>query len=203
MSTAAAVPTDLRERRRRETRAEIAEAALDLFETQGLAETTAEEIAHRAGVSTRTFFRLCGTKEQAIFAGDDRFHQPLLDAVATIADPARAGAVLRACWARELDAIDHDPIAHDHFLRVRGMIGREPVLLAAAVRRDVARAAALHDALRAAGVSPLESHVLIETIGGIVRASFEQWTDTLQAGASARLRDIFDDSARIALAQLR
>ena len=48
-------PIGLRERRRSQTRAEIAEAALDLFERQGVAATTVEDIAAAAGISPRTF----------------------------------------------------------------------------------------------------------------------------------------------------
>lgn len=46
----------LRERRSKETRARIAEAALDLFVDQGYLETTVDQIAAAAGVSRRTLF---------------------------------------------------------------------------------------------------------------------------------------------------
>ena len=59
MSTPAA--PGLRDRRRRETALEICTAALDLFEEKGVAGTTVDEIAARAGVSPRTFFRLAGS----------------------------------------------------------------------------------------------------------------------------------------------
>ena len=48
---------DLRTRRRTETRLQIQQAALDLFEQQGFEVTTVDEIAASAGVSSRTFFR--------------------------------------------------------------------------------------------------------------------------------------------------
>lgn len=54
---------DLLARRRLDTYLEIHEAALELFESQGIRETTVQQIADRARVSPRTFFRYFTTKE--------------------------------------------------------------------------------------------------------------------------------------------
>jgi len=53
----------LRERRRAQTRAEIAQAAMKLFLRNGFEETTADEIAAAAGVSRATFFNYFPQKE--------------------------------------------------------------------------------------------------------------------------------------------
>lgn len=58
-------PLCLRARRRQETELAIRDAALHLFIEQGSQDTTADDIAARAGVSTRTFFRYFDTKESA------------------------------------------------------------------------------------------------------------------------------------------
>ena len=62
----------LSERRRAATRGEIAEEAVRLFAAQGVAGTSADEIAAAAGVSTRTLWRYFRTKEECV--------QPLLSA---------------------------------------------------------------------------------------------------------------------------
>ncbi|MFE6487234.1 TetR/AcrR family transcriptional regulator [Streptomyces sp. NPDC057757] len=54
----------LTERRREATRMEIADEAVRLFVTQGVAATTAEDIAAAAGVSTRTLWRYFRSKEE-------------------------------------------------------------------------------------------------------------------------------------------
>jgi AcrR family transcriptional regulator len=57
----------VRERKVRETRARIAEAALDQFVSRGFVETTIDQIAEAAGVSRRTVFRHFATKEAILF----------------------------------------------------------------------------------------------------------------------------------------
>ncbi|WP_432140584.1 TetR/AcrR family transcriptional regulator [Streptomyces sp. bgisy084] len=54
------------ERRRQETRLEIAETAAALFSDQGYEATTVEDIASGAGISLRTFYRYCAAKEDAL-----------------------------------------------------------------------------------------------------------------------------------------
>ncbi|GGJ23278.1 TetR/AcrR family transcriptional regulator [Streptomyces brasiliensis] len=56
----------LTERRKAETRMEIARAAAGLFVRQGLRATRAEDIAQAAGIAPRTFYRYFATKEEAI-----------------------------------------------------------------------------------------------------------------------------------------
>ncbi|MFE9774881.1 TetR/AcrR family transcriptional regulator [Streptomyces sp. NPDC005931] len=59
-------PPSLTERRKAETRMEIARAAAALFVRQGLRATRAEDIAQAAGVAPRTFYRYFASKEEAI-----------------------------------------------------------------------------------------------------------------------------------------
>lgn len=56
----------LLDRRRDATSTEIALAAAALFAEKGVGGTTAEQIAARAGVSLRTFYRYCRTKTDAV-----------------------------------------------------------------------------------------------------------------------------------------
>lgn len=56
----------LRERKKARTRAAIQREALRLFERQGYAETTVDEIAAAAEVSQSTFFRYFPTKEELV-----------------------------------------------------------------------------------------------------------------------------------------
>jgi AcrR family transcriptional regulator len=60
----------VRDAHKARTRRALREAALDLFATQGYDTTTTEEIAEKAGVSARTFFRYFKTKESVLFLGE-------------------------------------------------------------------------------------------------------------------------------------
>ncbi|HEX7792278.1 MAG TPA: TetR/AcrR family transcriptional regulator [Afipia sp.] len=77
----------LRERKRRQTRERIAQAAMKLFIDQGFEATTIDQIAETADVSKRGFFDYFPTKEDVVAAWQDEFSESLLAAVA--ARPAK------------------------------------------------------------------------------------------------------------------
>ncbi|AZM77224.1 TetR family transcriptional regulator [Streptomyces sp. KPB2] len=81
----------LTERRKAETRMEIARAAARLFADQGLRATRAEDIAKAAGVAPRTFYRYFAAKEEAIAPlyalGAERWVRAVRDAPAELSPP--------------------------------------------------------------------------------------------------------------------
>ncbi|GIM93406.1 TetR/AcrR family transcriptional regulator [Paractinoplanes toevensis] len=64
------LPAGLRERKKAKTRLAIREHAIRLFEEQGYAATTVDQIAEAAEVSPSTFFRYFPTKEDVILVDD-------------------------------------------------------------------------------------------------------------------------------------
>ncbi|MFE0419895.1 TetR/AcrR family transcriptional regulator [Streptomyces tendae] len=85
-------PVSLTERRKAETRMEIARAAARLFAGQGLRATRAEDIARAAGVAPRTFYRYFAAKEEAIAPlyalGAERWVRAVREAPAELSPPA-------------------------------------------------------------------------------------------------------------------
>ena len=59
-----------RQAHKNRTQRALQQAALELFAKNGYDTTTTDEIAERAGVSPRTFFRYFPTKESVLFAGE-------------------------------------------------------------------------------------------------------------------------------------
>jgi AcrR family transcriptional regulator len=64
-----------------EVRRRLQWAALELFRERGYEETTAAEIAAKAGVTERTFFRHFPDKREVLFDGDAAFIEALTTAV--------------------------------------------------------------------------------------------------------------------------
>lgn len=64
--------TDRRARNKARTRESLSVAAVELFATQGYADTSVEEIADRAGVSPRTFFRYFESKHDVLMPLEPR-----------------------------------------------------------------------------------------------------------------------------------
>lgn len=107
-----------RERKKLETRRALHRAALDLFASRGVEETTVEDIADAVDVSARTFHRYFASKEDVLFSdaaerrarfaaflADRPIDEPLLDSLR---------AAMHALTAEFL----HDPVEHRRRLAV-------------------------------------------------------------------------------------
>jgi AcrR family transcriptional regulator len=65
----------------KKVRQRLQEAALDLYRDGGYERTTAADIAAKAGVTGRTFFRHFADKREVLFGGEDRFAAALTAAI--------------------------------------------------------------------------------------------------------------------------
>ncbi|MGW6531131.1 TetR/AcrR family transcriptional regulator [Streptomyces venezuelae] len=112
-------PVSLTERRKNETRLDIARTAAALFVADGLRATRAEDIARAAGVAPRTFYRYFPTKEESVAplfaAGAQQWAEAVRRAPAELSVPdalrhavrdalgaETAGAVESLDWVRSL-----------------------------------------------------------------------------------------------------
>ncbi len=86
------MPRDGEDARRR-----LQQAALELFRERGYDATTTAEIAARAGVTERTFFRHFPDKREVLFDGEERFRAALADGVA--AAPGALEPMEALLWA--------------------------------------------------------------------------------------------------------
>lgn len=64
-----------------QVRRRLQEAALELYQDGGYDRTTAAEIAAKAGVTGRTFFRHFADKREVLFGGEDEFATALTNAI--------------------------------------------------------------------------------------------------------------------------
>jgi AcrR family transcriptional regulator len=173
----AGISPSLRERRRRETAREISLAALELFEQRGLS-ATVEDIAKAAGVSPRTFFRYFPTKEDAVLRTDFELDDALEAAIESIKAGEKPATALEQAWFQIFAEFENQPKERALALRTHHLIGTEPHLLAAALRRDAERAEDLTTRVaEAIGADPrsFDARAIVEFSRTVVRLTLDEW----------------------------
>ena len=146
-------------------------AAMELFVEQGYDATTVADIAERAGVTARTFFRHFADKREVLFAGSSRFEAHVvgaLDAAPGAAPPLQAVAAAFDAVGEVL--VDRTWAAHRHAVITSHAELRERELI-----KMASLAEALADALRRRGVPGAEASLAAETGVAVFRVAFERW----------------------------
>jgi AcrR family transcriptional regulator len=112
----------LRERKKQQTREQIASCALELFARRGYHSTTVADVASAADVSERTVYTYFATKEDLLFADHAELQQRLGEALASRAAGAPALDTLREFVVENLSLIDEQSrvrweiVRHDEHL---------------------------------------------------------------------------------------
>src|SRR4051794_13579623 len=149
----------------------LREAAMELYVAQGYDQTTVAQIADRAGVTARTFFRHFPDKREVLFAGSEELvHQMAAAVEAAPADAAPLSAVAAA-----LDAVATLLVDLPYSRRRQAVIAANAELR----ERELTKMATLADALSAAlvgrGVPDGEARLAAETGATVFRVGFERW----------------------------
>lgn len=153
----------------------LEQAALELFAERGYDQTTVQDIAVRAGLTKRTFFRHFTDKREVLFGGGDAFQQRFVDGLA--ATPPAAGpleaiaSTLQAVAASLQDR--REPGRRRH-----AVISAHPELQERELVKLAAVAAALAAGLRDRGVPEPAATVTAETAVVVFRTAFERWVTT-------------------------
>ncbi len=169
-------------------------AALSLFAEAGYEQATVAQIAQRAGVTERTFYRYFSDKREVLFAGSAELQRRMVDAVtaaAPTADPARLVAIA-------LDALASAfPAERREFARWRNaVLASEPTLQERELLKLAALKRALWVALTDHGVEGVKAAVAAESTIGVFHVGFARWI------ADGEERDLAE-LQREALAALR
>jgi AcrR family transcriptional regulator len=121
-------PAGLRERKKRERREALIDAAQTLVLERGLDEVTVEDICASIGVSTRTFFNYFASKDDAVL-GVQEF-SPSPGAVDVFVAGGPSGDLLDDLQALVADLLDQQAMSPDRVHRAIRIVEREPRLLA-------------------------------------------------------------------------
>jgi AcrR family transcriptional regulator len=153
-------------------RGRLEQAAMELYVEQGFEHTTVAEIAERAGLTERTFFRHFADKREVLFSGSERLSELLrerVEAAPKAVTPIEAvsaaleavGAVLqeRREWAKQRQTV----ITANPELRERELI------------KLASLAATLREALRKRGVKEPVAGITAEAGIAAFKVAFERW----------------------------
>jgi AcrR family transcriptional regulator len=158
-----------------DARGRLAQAALELYGERGFDQTTAAEIANRAGLTERTFFRHFADKREVLFAGSAQLQNLLVGAVASA--PTRA-APIEAVTAALMAAGDVFNEERRNYSRERrAVIAANAELRERELIKMASLASAIADALRRRGVSDPAASLTAEAGIVVFRVTFERWVD--------------------------
>ena len=172
-----------------DARRRLQQAALELFCERGYDATTTAEIAARAGVTERTFFRHFPDKREALFDGEEAFRAALTDGVLAAPDGlAPMNALLWTFRSVQQMLVDNRPLTEPR----QTVIAQTPALRERVLTKTAGLTAALADALRRRGVEDglamLAAQVGMAAFSSAARA----WFDDPATGLEAHLTRAFE-----------
>jgi AcrR family transcriptional regulator len=147
-------------------------AAMELFVERGYEQTTVADIAERAGLTRRTFFRYFADKREVLFNGSERLQEMMVDALTNA--PANATAIEAVAAALEATGSFFGEIRE--FARLRNaVISANSDLHERELIKLAMLSAALAQGLRVRGVCEPDASLAGEAGIAVFRVAFGQW----------------------------
>ncbi|WP_314177924.1 TetR/AcrR family transcriptional regulator [Streptomyces winkii] len=152
----------------------LTQAALELYTEHGYDNVTVTQIAERAGITRRSYFRYFPDKREVLFAGSERLPAAIREAVL---DARQTGSPLSATL-EALAQVGTALVEHiDRTAERRAVIASSPELQERERTKLAAVTSAIQDALLQRGVD-VNSAKLVAQIATIAsQNAFDRWTD--------------------------
>jgi AcrR family transcriptional regulator len=172
-------------------RGRLEQAAMELYGERGFEQTTVAEIAARAGLTERTFFRHFADKREVLFGGAGSLQDLLVSTLSSTPDSAApidavaaafesAGALLQE--RREYALLRQAIIAANVELQERELI------------KLASLASAMAGALRQRGVADPAASLSAEAGTAVFKIAFERWvSETNQRDLPQLIRESLDE----------
>jgi AcrR family transcriptional regulator len=155
-----------------DARGRLQQAAIELFAERGYERTTVAEIAQRAGLTERTFFRHFPDKREVLFDGANTLQHEFVGAVTGApVDASPIDAVTAGLRAAGTMLEERGPFAG---VRQRIIAGSEE-LQEREAKKLLALSAAIADALRERGVPEPAASLAADAAISVFRIGFERW----------------------------
>ena len=173
-----------------DARGRLERAAMELFLERGFEQTTVTEIASRAGLTQRTFFRHFADKREVLFGGSAALQELLLSALASAPESAAPIDAVAAA----LEAASAVLQERREYSRQRQVvIAANPELQERELIKLAALSAALADGLRQRGVTDPAASLAAEMGIAVFRIAIERWqNDTGQRDLPQLMRESLD-----------
>ena len=160
---------------------------MELYVERGYDSTTAAEIAERAGLNHRTFFRHFPDKREVLFGGQDALRDSLVASVLAEPDGTPPLDALRNAFLASAHVLEDNKDAAAPRLKI---IAETPALLERDLAKGAAMAAALADALYHRG----EVRDAADLAGTVGWASFHHAATQWVAASGPDLRSFITSS---------
>ncbi|WP_433477439.1 TetR family transcriptional regulator [Spirillospora sp. CA-142024] len=172
-------------------RGRLERAALDLYGERGFEKTTVAEIAGRAGLTERTFFRHFADKREVLFGGSAMLQDMLTGAVAdapAAATPLDATAHALATIGAVFEG------RREHSRQRQAVIDANAELRERELIKLAALASALASALRLRGVPDTAAALTAEAGIAVFKVAFEHWiNETDERDLPQHIRESLDE----------
>jgi AcrR family transcriptional regulator len=145
---------------------------LALFAERGFDATTVAEIASRAGLTERTFFRYFADKREVVFAGSEALGEQLDAALAAAPVSATPLAAVAEALGAVAEVIGED---RDYSRRRQAIIAANAELQERELIKLAGWSAALADGLVRRGVDAQTASLAAQTGAAAFRVAFERW----------------------------
>ena len=155
-------------------RGRLERAALELYVERGYERTSVAEIAERAGLTERTFFRHYADKREVLFAGSSALQELLVDAVARAPEPATPMEAVAAALDAAAAMLQE---RQEHARRRQAVIAANAELQERELIKLASLSAALADALRQRGVDDAFAGLAAEAGIAVFKIAFRRWTE--------------------------
>jgi len=166
----------------------LREAALSLYLERGFEQTLVADVAERAGVTARTFFRYFADKREVLFHGSSDMKEKLLAALDAVPTTA---PVLEAVSAALYAAAETVGGSREFARKRQTVIMANADLRERELMKLASMSAALADRLRQRGVGDVEASLAAETSIAVFRVAFSRW---VTATEDHDLRDVIRET---------
>lgn len=170
-----------------DARGRLERAALELYVERGFERTSVAEIAERAGLTERTFFRHYADKREVLFAGSSALQEVLVGAVAGAPEPVTPMEAVAAALEAAAGVLQE---RQEHARRRQAVIDANTELQERELIKLASLSTALADALRQRGVDDATASLSAEVGIAVFKIAFRRWVEQDQQGRRDRHMDL-------------